>query len=373
MSITGQAGHVTFARQTGGSDGFGFGNPNTVVGQHTALKVTGDSLVSNNNPLAAEGEIGAGRDISAEVPGGFQSAGALNGNLRARAAAVLLEAAMGTRTTGGGFDTFTPANDLAAWTLQKKVGAATPQLLVLQYQDAIVNTLNLSCPAGALSTFSAGVIAAGETRLTAAESAGTGLVTPTYAGASDDLLVFHGGRIMAGISGASLVRDETFQSVEVVWNNNVAADEYTVRPSRFLRSFTEGIRSVEVNMTLVFENPDAYSKYSYGAQLSTSPGYSLYEGALQLFLGNYQLTTDTQDAVGSTLGGTTFTASTPNPLPANGVQVVQVNIPRLVFTGLPVALSTGRIVVTTAARALKPVSGANIATAYVRPNGANPN
>jgi hypothetical protein len=230
----------------------------------------------------------------------------------------------------------------------------------------MINTLNISAPAGALATFSAGLITAGESRLNAAEAAGTGLVSPTYASTSDDLLVFHGGRIMNGTTGGTLAKDETFQSIEIVVNNNVAADEYTVRPSRFLRSLTEGIRSVEANMTLVFENPDKYSQYTYGASSLSQPGYSFYEGALQIFLGNFQVT-DGQDAVGSTLGATTFTTPT-GTAPANGRQMVQFNIPRLAFTGLPVALSTGRIAVTTTARALK--GDADIVTAYVSPTAA---
>lgn len=375
MSVTGQLGHVAFAKQIGGTDGFGAGNPVSNAANFTAVKITGDSLVSNNNPLTAEGEIGAGRDVSAIVPGGFQAAGALNGNLRARAASVLLEAAMGARVTGGGFDTFNVANDLSTYTIQKRVGSATPQLMVLNYTDAVVNTLNISCPSGALSTFSAGVIASGEQRVIGAESTPTvagGLVAPTYASTSDDLLVFHGGRIMIGDTGTTVARDETFQSVEVVINNNIAADEYTIRPSRFLRTFTEGIRSIEANMTLVFENPDKYAQYVYGAKANVQPSYSLYNGALQLFLGNFQLLNDAQDAVGSTLAGTTFVPTTPNPAPVTGTQVVQMNIPRLVFTGFPVALSTSRIVVTTSARALVGgLAGAvPIMTAFVRPNGA---
>lgn len=363
MSITGQVGHVAFGRQT-------VWDTSVTPSPAGAVKITGDSLVSNNNPLTAEGEIGLGRDVSQSVPGGYSGAGAINGNLRSRAANILLEGALGLRTAGGGIDTYTPFDDLPIWTIQKKVGAASPELLVQQFKNAMVNTLNVSAPAGALATFSAGVVSAGEDRLPLAESSGSGLVTPTYAATSDDLLVFHGGRIMVGASGSTVARDETFQSVELVINNNIAADEYTVRPSRFLRSLTEGIRSIEVNMTLVFENPDKYSQYTYGAQARTTPGYNFYEGGVQIFLGNFQLLNDTQDGVGSTLGTTTFTAATPvgAAIPANGVQVVQFNVPRLAFTGLPVALSTGRIAVTTTARALKGVQ--NILTGYVRPNSA---
>lgn len=235
----------------------------------------------------------------------------------------------------------------------------------------MVNTLNVSAPAGALATFSAGLITAGETRLTAAESAGTGLATPGYAASSDDLLVFHGGRVMNGTTGATVAKDETFQSVEIVINNNVAADEYTVRPSRFLRSLTEGIRSVEVNMTLVFENPDKYSQYTYGAQTNTTPGYSFYTGALQVLLGNFQPSTDTYDIPGSTLGTTTFTQMGASgwATPGNGFQACQFNIPKLVFTGFPIALASGRIAVTTSARALYDGTN-NIISAWVRPGGA---
>lgn len=399
MSITGQVGHVAFSRQTAQ------GTPNQTVGQMAAVKITGDSLVATNNPLIAEGEIGMGRDVSDAVPGGFQSAGAVNGNLRARAASIFLEAALGTKTLGGSADAFIPADLLNWFTIEKKIGSATPQQLVLLYSDAMVNTLSISAPAGALATFSAGVITALEARTDRGTtgvgySGATGPVAlETYPSSGDDLLVFHGGRIFLGdsptgqSSPGAAIRDETWQSVEVSLNNNIAADEYTVRPSRFLRSLTMGIRQLDVNFTLVFENPDKYSRFAYGAQIQNTPGYSFYLGALQVFLGNFQLFRDDLDGVGAVLPYTgaanakTFTPATPgtnvyNPAlgtggatpsaPGNGSQFVQMNIPKLAFTGFPVALASGRIAVTTSARALKD-SNAPLMTAWVGPGGAGLN
>lgn len=312
--------------------------------------------MSSNNPLTAEGEIGLGRDVSQSVPGGFAAAGAINGNLRARAAATFFYGALGSITTGGTYDTFNVADDLPLWTIEKKVGSASPELLALRYRDTMVNTLNISAPAGALATFSAGVITAYEERRRAYEATPSQFITPSYAAASDDLLVFHGGRIKNGASGGSLAQDETFQSIEVAMNNNIAADEYTVRPSRFLRSLTEGIRSIETNMTLVFENPDKYSQYTYGATSNDYASYSFYMGALEIFLGNWQVVSAEDITTGSPAGA-----------PANP-QAVQISIPKLAFTGLPVALSSGRIAVTTSARALKGTG--SIITAIVRPQSA---
>jgi hypothetical protein len=304
--------------------------------------------------LVAEGEIGAGRDVSQAVPGGFSSAGAINGNLRVRSAAVLLHGALGSRTPDTGppiVDDFNPADDLPWFSIEKKVGTSGSELLVTRYTDAMVNTLNLTVPSGALATFSAGIISCGETKL------GAPVVTPAYPATSDDLLLFHGGRIRHADTGTTLTTshdDSTWQSIEVVINNNIQADEYTVRPSRFLRSLTEGIRTIELNLTLVFEDAAKYEKYTYGATGRTTPGYALYSGATELFLGNWQI--DNADDIGT---------ETPTGGPVSP-QALQLNLPKTVFTGLPVALSTGRIAVSTTARALKPSVG-DIITATVRP------
>lgn len=380
MSITGQTGHIALAKQTG------FGTPNITPANYRAVKITGDSLVAANNQLVAEGEIGTGRDVTQAVPGGFSAAGAVNGDLRVRSAAVFLNGALGTITAvasaGTGptatdaFDDFDVADYLPVYTVEKKVGSAArsaSELLTLRYTDTMVNTLNLSIPSGGLATFSAGLIACGEQYV-----GGGPVVTPEstpwnvttfpagYNPAADDLLLFHGGRIRLKnstnsdtVTFAAGDNDTTFQSCEVVINNNVQADEFTIRPSRFLRSLTEGIRSVELNLTMVFEDFAKYQRYTYGATGNTAPGYSLYMGALELFLGNWQIA----DADAWNL--TTLTSVNP---PANP-QAVSVQLPKLAFSGLPVALSTGRIAVSTTARALKPATG-NIINAGVRPTAA---
>jgi len=278
MSITGQVGHVAFAVQSA------FGTPNTTAGNYKPVKITGDSLVSANNMLVAEGEIGTGRDVTQAVPGGYSAAGAINGNLNARNAAVCLNGALGTITanvaTGSvsSFDAFTPADSLPVFTVEKKVGTTGNQLLVTRYTDAMVNTLNISANAGALSTYSAGIVACGES------NPGSALVSEpiAYPAAGDDLLVFHGGRIgLKDSTNADTVTysyptdaDPTFQTLELAINNNVQADEYTIRPSRFLRSLTEGIRQIEINCTIVFDDYHKYQKFTYGSSAATSPGYS---------------------------------------------------------------------------------------------------
>lgn len=368
MSITGQVGHVAFAKQTA------FGTPNTTAGQYKPVKITGDSLVASNNMLVSEGEIGTGRDVTQAVPGGFSAAGAINGNLTARSMAVTTYAALGTITanaadaTNGAYDAFTPADTLPVFTVEKQIGTTGTASATLRYQDTMVNTLNISANAGALSTFSAGLIACGESFIS-----GGPLVTEPIAwpAISDDLLVFHGGRIgLKDSTNADTVTfthdtdsspsgdtDMTFQTMEVVVNNNVQADEYTIRPSRFLRSLTEGIRSIEINCTIVFENNAAYRKYTYGSASATAPGYSLYMGALEFALANWQVV----DA--DTVIKLAATGMPTNP------QAVQFTLPKLAFSGLPVALTSGRIAVSTTARALKPATG-NIIKALVRPTAA---
>lgn len=363
MSVTGQVGHVALAKQTA------FGTPNTTGAQYKAVKITGDSLVASNNMIVAEGEIGTGRDVTQAVPGGFSSAGAINGNLTARAGAAFLNGALGTLTAvtatvgEAAYDKFDPADVLPVFTVEKQVGTdarSANELLVLRYTDVMVNTLNISANSGGLSTWSAGLIACGESRQT------TALVTEpiSYPSTGDDLLVFHGGRIRTKDStNADTVtfvtgdNDPVFQNLEVVINNNVLADEYTIRPSRFLRSLTEGIRSVEINCTIVFEDYATYQQYTYGATGNNAPGYALYMGAMQFTLANWQL--DTADE---------FVDITPTGAPA-APQGVEFVIPKLAFSGLPVALSSGRIAVSTTARALKPTTG-KIIRGHVRPTGA---
>lgn len=371
MSITGQTGHIAVAKQTA------WGTANTTATDYRVVKITGDSLVASNNMLVAEGEIGVGRDVSQAVPGGFSAAGAINGNLRARAASLFFEGVLGTAATvpadagatppTAAVEHHTPASVLPVYTVEKQVGTdvrTANELLTLRYSDTMVNTLNVSAPSGGLATFSAGLVAAGESYI-AAPLVDAEAGTPTEAmsdATNDDLLVFHGGRIKVGDSAdggtETLTKDETFQSMEVVFNNNVQSDEYTVRPSRFLRSLTEGIRTIEANITLVFEDYEKYQQYTYGATGRTAPGYNLYQGALEFFLGNWQIA-----------DGDNFDRASGSTIPATNAQAVQVNLHKLAFSGLPVTLATGRIAVSTTARALKPSTGP-IAEAYVRPDGA---
>jgi len=361
MSITGQVGHVALAVQTA------FGTPNVTGAQYKAVKITGDSMVAANNPLVAEGEIGTGRDVSQSINGGFSAAGSVNGNLTARAAAVFLRGTLGTMTavtadaTNGARDEHTPADALPVFTMEKKVGTnvrSANELLTLQYTDLMVNTLNISVPAAALATYSAGLIACGEQYISGPNA------TPTFPATADDLLVFHGGRVRVKdstnadtVTFASGDNDTTFQSLEVVINNNVQADEYTIRPSRFLRSLTEGIRSVEVNATIVFQDYNTYRKYTYGASTNTAPTLTQYMGAMQFVVANWQLA-DAEELI--------KLAPTGAPTNPQGIEVL---LPKLAFTGLPVALTSGRIAVTTSARALKPTTG-NIIKITNRPSGA---
>jgi hypothetical protein len=367
MSITGQVGHISIAKQDAAGD------PNITDADYRAVKITGDSLVANNNMLVAEGEIGTGRDVSQAVPGGFSAAGAINGNLRARSAAVFLQAALGGRSViaanGAGtpptasVDKIVPTDDLPHLTIEKKIGTTDPELLVLRYSDAMVNTLNVSVPSGGLATFSAGIVAAGEEKIGAPVDS-----VISFAAASDELLVFHGGRIRNDDTGNTLTSvddDSSFQSLEIVINNNVATDEYTIRPSRFLRSLTEGIRSIEANMTLVFDDDEKYEQYTYGGIGRTVPGYNLYTGAIEFLLANWQAKSDAVAADDEKLD----TATVDLPPQSGNLQGVQFALPKLAFSGLPVALATGRIAVTTTARALKP-EGANILEALVRPTAA---
>lgn len=362
MSITGQVGYVSVAKQSAA------GTANTTSGDYKAVKITGDSLVANNNMLVAEGEIGTGRDVSQAIPNGFSAAGAINGNLRARAAAVFLDGALGPKTVipavpGGtpptaALDQFLPADDLPYYTIEKKIGTTSPERLITRYTDSMVNTLNISVPSGGLATFSAGIVASKEEVLASSTDGSI-----DYDATSDELLAFHGGRIRHAITGTTLANthdDSTFQSIEFVINNNIATDEYTVRPSRFLRSLTEGMRSIEANLTIVFEDEAKYKQYTYGASGSTSPGYSLYMGALELFLGNWQVVS----GAGSADEGLEITTPTGGPTNPQGLEIV---VPKLAFSGLPVALASGRIQVTTTARALKPTSG-NIISAITRPS-----
>lgn len=342
-------------------------------------------MAAANNMLAAEGEIGAGRDITTIVPGGFTSAGSINANLRTRAAATFLYGVMGTKTTEAAvplgtpptaaYDAFTPADLLPYFTIEKRVGTnqvSANQLLTIQYTDCIINTLNIAANSGALSTIVAGVMTAGEQYVSspvigmndhipwASSSTGT---APNYTAGpwayqdlSNDLLVFHGGRIQTADAGGTQIapgdgsENDNFMSMEIAINNNVQGDEWTIRPSRFLHSFTEGIRDVEVNMTIVFNDFHQYQQYTYGASGDTIPGYHLYQSQLDFTLANWQL-----GGVGGTDPFSLATGSGDAPaLP----QAVHFYLPNVVIAQFPVQLATGRIVVTTNGRAVAPIGSA---------------
>jgi len=334
-----------------------FGTPNVTTTDYRLVEITGDSMAAANNMLAADGEIGAGRDITSIVPGGFTSAGAVNGNLRVRAAGVWLDGALGTTTdvalTAGppatvAYNSYTPADYQPYYTIEKRVGTSVNsanELLTIQYTDCIVNTLNIAANSGALSTFSAGLMTAGETYISAPLIDDSAVSQPwSLSPASNDLLVFHGGRIMVADQGSSLVENDQFQSMEIVINNNIQADEWTIRPSRFLHSFTEGIRDIEVNMTVVFNDYHQYQQYTYGATGLTQPGYTLYDGQLDFSLCNFQL-----------VSGTTFAETATNGAPTSNAQALHFYLPQVIIAGFPVTLATGRIVVTTNGRAVKPL------------------
>jgi len=376
VSVTGQVGHIAVAKQSA------FGTPNVTAANYRLVEITGDSLAAANNMLAADGEIGAGRDITSIVPGGFTSAGAVNGNLRARSAGVFLDGALGTTTAVGvgtgppatvAYTSYTPADTQPYYSIEKRVGTSAAhlsELMVLQYSDCIVNTLNIAANSGALSTFSAGLMTAGESTSQTLIVDDTATGQPySLAAISNDLLVFHGGRIMIADSGgatSTLARNDQFQSLEVVINNNVQGDEWTIRPSRFLHSFTEGIRNVELNMTIVFDDIALYQQYTYGSvsTLPATPGYHLYSGMFDFSLCNWQLTDVTPS------DPLEFAYTTGNGAGANP-QAVHFYLPNVVFAGLPVTLATGRIVVTTNGRAVKPLgSSVPIIEADVLPHTA---
>lgn len=330
--------------------------------------------------LAAEGEIGAGRDITTIVPGGFSSAGAINGNLRPRAAAAFLNGALGAIVANpaapaatpptAAYDTFTPTDILPYYSIEKKVGStvrSANEQLTLLHTDCVINTFSMVVSSGALSTFSAGIMSAGE------QYQAVPLVDETLTGqpfsygvASNDLLVFHGGRVLVGDTGAAytaLIENDQLQSLEVAINNNVQGDEYTIRPSRFIHSFTEGIRDIEVNITVVFNDFHQYQQYTYGASGSTQPGYHLYQGQLDFTLANWQ------PGTGPT--GELFNQATGGNIPATNAQAIHTYLPSIVYASFPVSLASGRIVVTTNARGIKPIGSTTPIVQFdVRPTGA---
>lgn len=331
--------------------------------------------------MTANNEIGVGRDISASIPGGFSSAGSLTGNLRTRSAAVFLNGALGTLTqetavTGppafSAYDEYSLADLLPYFTIEKKVGSnqlSAYQQLVVQYTDCVINTLNITVPSAAFATFSAGVIACGESYqsseiVNVENTQYSSTFLAGYDPKSDDILAFYGGQIVTGQSSntttPTLTEDDTFQSFEITINNNVQSDEYTVRPSRFLRSVTEGIRAIDCNITQVFTDYRDYQQYTYGNYAYggspgtgagyTTPGYQLYMGSVLFTITNWQLDAYVQ----GTSDVLTTAAPTGGPQSPDIPQGLQFTMPKVAFSGFPVTLSTGRIVVTTTAVALRP-------------------
>lgn len=288
--------------------------------------ITSESLVADNSVLTAEGEIGRGRDRTGAVAGGYGIGGGFGGYSRIADIGQLLRMAVKNEdvTADGstGITTITPDNYLDWWTIEKNVG----DTLYLQLVNGKINTLNVSFNAGEIGSYSTEWVVTMEKTIDSGDAS-----TPSYSG--DDLVAFHGGQIKIGGSEYT-----NMESISIDINNGLSNDEYTIQPSRFLNNVTEGARTFDLSFNQVFQTAADYSNYTYGAVGRTTPGYSLFEDDISFLIMNAQAKVD-------------------------ATQYMEFYFPKVMFGGLPINLTTGRIVVSNTGTVLAPTSG-NIMTVY---------
>ncbi len=327
MTITGQIGHIGFGRQAGKVE-------ETDLASYAAgdlLKdwfvITDESLAADNNPITAEGEIGRGRDLTGAIAGGYGITGGFGGNARVEDLAKLVCAAVSnddsmlTQSATGNEGIITPTNYLDWFVIEKNVG----DTLYVWYVNCKLNTLTISVNSNEMATYSTEWVASMEKTI-AEGVAGS----PDYT--EDDILAFHGGLLKIGG-----IEYRNMESVEISIENDLSDDEYTVQPSRFLNDVTEGSRKFTLNFNQVFQNADDYSTYTYGEVGRTTPGYKLYEESVTFLLMNDQVK-------------------------GTATEYIEFEFPRVMFGGLPVTLTSGRITVANVGDVFAPKGAGDIMT-----------
>jgi hypothetical protein len=327
MTITGQIGHMGVGIQAAGQ----VAEASVAAFTPTLTNyfiVTEESMVAEAAPLMAENEIGRGRDRTGAVAAGYGISGGFGGYGRASDLGYLTQMAVRqTLVTGGGPLTVVPEDYLAWYTVEKNVG----DTLYLWLINCKMNSLTVTVGSNAISTWTADFVAALEVNI-------SGEATPHYSVPSyvgDDLLAFHGGLIEIG--GAAY---NNMESIEVAINNNLSNDEFTVRQSRFLNNVTEGQRTIDLNFSQVFQDAADYATYTYGAPGRTTPGYSLFEDDVMFLMGNAQSK-------------------------GTATQYIEYTFPRVMFGGIPVNLTNGRIVVSNTGVVLAPAADDIMSVEYL--------
>jgi hypothetical protein len=330
ITITGQVGHLGVGRQTAQVEEANLAAYDASSILSDWFVVTSESIVPNNAPLIAEGEIGRGRDRTGAIAGGYGISGGFGGYARTADLGVLLQMAMSDEAASPdgstGITTVTFTDYLDWWVIERNVG----DTLYVWYVNSKVNSLNISVAANQIATYTVDFVITMERDITNEATPLYG--TPSFAG--DDLLAFHGGHIE--IAGSQY---SNMESVEIAISNGLSNDEYTVHESRFLNNVTEGSRTIDLNFNQVFQTATDYSTYTYGQAGRTTPGYSMYEDSVYFLLMNAQAK-------------------------VSATQYVEFFFPRVMFAGLPVNLTNGRIVVANTGTVLAPTEGEIMTVLY---------
>lgn len=328
ITITGQVGHLGVGRQNAQVLEAALAAYTPTITDY--FVVTSESIVPNNAPLIADGEIGRGRDRTGAIAGGYGISGGFGGYARVADLGVLLQMVMSTDAVSPdgstGITTVNFTDYVDWWTIERNVG----DTLYVWYINSKANSLTISVAANQIATYTVDFVITMERDITNAATPLYG--TPSFAG--DDLLAFHGGHLEIADGQYS-----NMESVEIAINNGLSNDEYTVHESRFLNNVTEGARTIDLNFNQVFQTAADYSTYTYGAPGRTTPGYNMYETNVYFLLMNAQ-----------TKGAAT--------------QYIEFTFPRVMFAGLPVNLTNGRIVVANTGTVLMPNTGEIMTVTY---------
>lgn len=325
MTITGLVGHIGVCKQDAMIVYSGLAAYVPTIDYW--FVITQESLVADNSQLVAEGEIGRGRDRTGATAGGFGISGGFGGYARVADLGQLLRMSLKnadvTADGSTGVTTITPDDYLDWWTIEKNVG----DTLYLQLVNGKVNSLNISINAGEMANYTTEWVVAMEKSIDSDDAS-----TPTYT--DDDILAFHGGLIKIGGSDYT-----NMESIEIAIANGLSNDEYSIQPSRFLNNVTEGARTFDLNFNQVFQTATDYETYTYGQVGRSTPGYNLFEDDVYFLLMNSQEK-------------------------ATADQYMEFLFPRVMFGGLPVNLTNGRVVVSNTGTVLAPTSGDILTVRY---------
>lgn len=257
--LNSQTGHIGFAVQA---------TKGTYAPPSFFTKYANDDIGIEGEPIIPDAEIGGSLDITDVYPGPTSVTGSLQFDVRPNFVGLPIYLISGTDDitsvdSGVKLHTITPANEVPWFSAEKKV---SDTYSIFTFTDLKLNTLTLSCEAGAQLVGQLDVRGITESGVSSAS-------TPAYE--SNDVLMWHSAEIK--IDNTTIC--PTSVSIEI--NNNLADDDYRICPraARGLGNIPEGRRELNISVNIKPDDADFYKKANYGSATATAPENKIYKGS----------------------------------------------------------------------------------------------